>query len=293
MKNIKKILFCAVIMILALFTNVEAHNKNVTGYNEKNSNAIVQNNGKYYGYHNENGKRHYHQVEWNEENQKWKIVNPAVYYDENFNRINIYNEDEKERIQVTYYASVDGDTAKFKLNDKIITVRFLGINTPETLSTTKGEEPYGKEASNYTKEKLENANKIEIEYDKNASEKDKYDRYLAWIWIDDNLLQEGLVLNGLAETYMLQNNYRYAGILQLAEEKAKENKIGIWSRNVIVTENNGGNNLDTLENEEQNYNVIYCIVTLLLLFILVLIGYKGKVAKNKKVIIGKKYKKLI
>ncbi len=63
LKNIKKILFCAVIMILALFTNVEAHNKNVTGYNEKNSNAIVQNNGKYYGYHNENGKRHYHQVE--------------------------------------------------------------------------------------------------------------------------------------------------------------------------------------------------------------------------------------
>lgn len=282
MKNIKKILFCAVIMILALFTNVEAHNKNVTGYNEKNSNAIIQDNGKYYGYHNENGKRHYHQVEWNEENQKWKIVNPAVYYDENFNRINIYNEDEKERIQVTYYESVDGDTAKFKLNDKIITVRFLGINTPETVSTTKGEEPYGKEASNYTKEKLENANKIEIEYDKNASEKDKYDRYLAWIWIDDNLLQEGLVLNGFAETYMLQNNYRYAGVLQLAEEKAKENKIGIWSRNVIVTENNSDNNLDTLENEEQNYNVIYCIVTLLLLFILALIGYKGKVAKNKK-----------
>ncbi len=269
-------------MILALFTNVEAHNKNVTGYNEKNSNAIVQNNGKYYGYHNENGKRHYHQVEWNEENQKWKIVNPAVYYDENFNRINIYNEDEKERIQVTYYASVDGDTAKFKLNDEIITVRFLGINTPETVSTTKGEEPYGKEASSYTKEKLENANKIEIEYDKNASEKDKYDRYLAWIWIDDNLLQEGLVTNGFAETYMLQNNYRYAGVLQLAEEKAKENKIGIWSRNVIVTENNSGNNLDTLENEEQNYNVIYCIVTLLLLFILALIGYKGKVSKNKK-----------
>ncbi len=100
-------------------------------------------------------------------------------------------------------------------------------------------------------------------------------------------------MNGLAETYMLQNNYRYAGVLQLAEEKAKENKIGIWSRNVIVTENNSGNNLDTLENEEQNYNVIYCIVTLLLLFILALIGYKGKVAKNKKVIIGKKYKKLI
>lgn len=279
MKNIKKILFCAVIMILALFTNVEAHNKNVTGYNEKNSNEIVQNNGKYYGYHNEKGKRHYHQVEWDEENQKWKIVNPAVYYDENFNRINIYNEDEKERIQVTYYASVDGDTAKFKLNDEIITVRFLGINTPETVSTTKGEEPYGKEASNYTKEKLENANKIEIEYDQNASEKDKYDRYLAWIWVEDNLLQEGLVTNGFAETYMLQNNYRYAGILQLAEEKAKENKIGIWSEN--SNENNDDNSVDMQKDDkEENYNIFYCIIALIVLFVIALIGYKSKIAKK-------------
>lgn len=271
-------------MILALFTNVEAHNKNVTGYSEKKSNEIVQDNGKYYGYHNENGKRHYHQVEWNEENQKWKIVNPAVYYDENFNRINIYNEDEKERIQVTYYASVDGDTAKFKLNDEIITVRFLGINTPETVSTTKGEEPYGKEASDYTKEKLENANKIEIEYDKNASEKDKYDRYLAWIWIDDNLLQEGLVTNGFAEIYMLQNNYRYAGILQLAEEKAKENKVGIWSESsVSVTENSDDNSVDMQKDaEEENYNIFYCIIALIVLFVIALIGYKSKIAKNKK-----------
>ena len=45
---------------------------------------------------------------------------------------------------------------------------------------------------------------------------------MAWIWIDDSLLQEELVKNGLARTYMLQDNYRYAGRLQLAEEEAKE-----------------------------------------------------------------------
>ena len=76
------------------------------------------------------------------------------------------------------------------------------------------------------KEKLENANKIELEFDKSASEKDKYDRYLAWVFVDDVLLQELLLTeNGLAETYMLQNNYKYAGVLQESEEIAKNKTL--------------------------------------------------------------------
>ena len=67
-----------------------------------------------------------------------------------------------EKIKVKYYEKVDGDTAKFKLSGKVIKVRFLGINTPETVEKTTSEEPYGKEASDYTKERLENANKIEF-----------------------------------------------------------------------------------------------------------------------------------
>ena len=73
-----------------------------------------------------------------------------------------------------------------------------------------------------TKEKLENATKIELEFDSSADEKDQYERYLAWIWVDDELLQNLLVQDGLAETYMLQNNYKYAGMLQESEEIAKK-----------------------------------------------------------------------
>lgn len=49
------------------------------------------------------------------------------------------------------------------------------------------------------------------------------------MWIDDELLQNLLVENGLAETYMLQNNYKYDGMLQESEEIAKNNKLGIWN----------------------------------------------------------------
>ena len=93
-----------------------------------------------------------------------------------------------------------------------------------------------KMASDFTKGKLENATKVELEFDEVADKKDKYDRYLAWIWVDDELLQNLLVQNGLAETYMLQNNYKYAGMLQESEELAKESKLGIWSENTNSTQ---------------------------------------------------------
>lgn len=204
-----------------------AHGGNITGWNDKSSSSITFFNGKYYGYHNKDGVRHFHQVEWNADKQKWEILKSAVCYDENFNIIN--NTSSNEKIKVSYSSSVDGDTAKFELNGEIITVRFLGIDTPETVHPTLGEEPYGKEASNYTNEKLKSATKIELEYDANASKTDKYGRHLAWIFVDDVLLQEELIKNGFAKTYMLQDNYTYSWILQERQQEAKEKNLGIWS----------------------------------------------------------------
>ena len=137
----------------------------------------------------------------------------------------------------------------------------MGIDTPETVHTQKEEQPYGQEASNYTKTRLENGDKIELEYDSNSSEKDKYGRVLAWVWIDDSLLQEELVKNGLARTYMLQDNYRYAGRLQLAEEEAKNNHINIWN------ENN-----DTEEIKKDNYiQIIILIIVLIIILVIITI----------------------
>ena len=132
------------------------------------------------------------------------------------------------KLKVSFYKKVDGDTAKFKLDGAVITVRFLGINTPEAEGPYREEETFGKEASQYTENKLKNANSIEIEYDEAASKTDKYDRTLAYVWVDNVLLQEELIQKGLATTYMLQDNYKYAERLKNAEENAKTNKVGIW-----------------------------------------------------------------
>ncbi len=138
-------------------------------------------------------------------------------------------EEKNKKIRVKYYSCIDGDTAKFILNEEIIKVRFLGIDAPETPNSPREEGFLWEKASNFTKEKLENAKKIEIEYDDNAAKKDKYDRFLAWIFIDDKLLQEMIVSNGLAKTYVLHKNYKYYNELKKGEEYAKNNKLGIWN----------------------------------------------------------------
>ena len=276
MRNINKVIILVLILVTLFNIRVYAHGGNITGWNNKNSTEITEYNGKYYGYHKQNKVRHYHQVEWNEEEQKWQIIKTAVYYDEHFNIINTINNSNTTKIEVKYSKSVDGDTAKFELDGKEITVRFLGIDTPETVHPTKGEEPYGKEASNYTKEKLENAYKIEIEYDENASETDKYERPLVWVWVDDTLLQEELISNGLARTYMLQDNYKYAWMLQENEEKAKEEKVGIWSEEAKTQENVIVENIESEDNTTGFAGLIVIVISLIVAILFGKIKQKNK-----------------
>ncbi|MDD3241961.1 MAG: thermonuclease family protein [Bacilli bacterium] len=125
---------------------------------------------------------------------------------------------------------VDGDTAKFVFeNKKEYTVRFLAIDTPEVKHPKVKEELFGKEASLFTCNSLKKANKIILEYDKNSDKYDKYNRVLAWIFVDNKLLQQELIRNGLAEVAYLYGDYKYTSLLKDEETLAKINKVGIYS----------------------------------------------------------------
>lgn len=132
-------------------------------------------------------------------------------------------------VEVSLSKCVDGDTAKFEFkNGDIITYRFLAIDTPETVHPTKEIEAYGKEASEYTCNRLTNAKKIVLEHDDKAGNTDKYGRGLAWVFVDDSLLQEELVERGLAEVAYLYGNYKYNDLLKDTEVVAKTLKVGMW-----------------------------------------------------------------
>lgn len=130
---------------------------------------------------------------------------------------------------VVFLRKVDGDTAKFILSDgKDVTCRFLAIDTPETVKPGTEPQPLGKEASDYTEMRLSEGENIILEYDPVSDRYDKYGRLLAWIWIDGSLLQEELVTNGYAKVEYIYGNYKYLDILENAEDKAKELRLGIW-----------------------------------------------------------------
>ena len=132
--------------------------------------------------------------------------------------------------KVKFIKCVDGDTAKFERNNKIFTLRFLAVNTPETKSPKKGVEFYGKEASNYTCNRLEKAKNIEIEYDNKSDRNDRYGRNLGWVFLDDKLLQKDLVENGYAKVEYLYGKYKYVEELKELETKAKKDKKGLWQK---------------------------------------------------------------
>jgi micrococcal nuclease len=93
--------------------------------------------------------------------------------------------------EVTLVRCVDGDTAIFAEGSEQFSARFLGINTPE--STAKFE-PWGKAASDFTCDKLTNAETIVLQADPASGRLDSYgERYLSWVWYDGRLLNLELV----------------------------------------------------------------------------------------------------
>lgn len=102
----------------------------------------------------------------------------------------------------TVVRCVDGDTALFNTGGKEFTARFLGVDTPE--STGQVEE-WGKTASLFTADKLNNAVSVVVQTDGGAAQLDTTgNRYLTYVWYkptasaDYRLLNLELVQEGLS-----------------------------------------------------------------------------------------------
>ncbi|WP_134701410.1 thermonuclease family protein [Ammoniphilus sp. YIM 78166] len=120
---------------------------------------------------------------------------------------------------------VDGDT--FVLDDGR-RVRMIGINTPESVDPRRPVEFYGKEASLFTKKLLE-GNPVYLEWGRTP--KDRYDRWLAWVWLPDGTFVNGhLVAEGYAQVYTFKDNPDHADYLLELQRQAREAGRGLWSQ---------------------------------------------------------------
>ena len=139
--------------------------------------------------------------------------------------------------EVTVKTFVDGDTVHFNVPQEVmpggvLKARFLAVNTPE--STGKIEE-YGKAASKFTREKLENAVSIILESDSNQWDADSTGgRYLVWVWYktaesdDYRNLNLEILQNGLAIASNSGGNI-YGSFAQAAIAQARALKLNVHS----------------------------------------------------------------
>ncbi len=139
--------------------------------------------------------------------------------------------------EATVHIYIDGDTTHFNvpasvMEGGILKARYLAINTPESTGRI---EPWGKAASEFTKEKLKNATSIILESDDGNWNADSTGgRYLVWIWYktaemtDYRNLNIEILQNGLAIASKSAQN-RYGEICMKAIDQAKQEKLYVYS----------------------------------------------------------------
>ena len=189
--------------------------------------------------------------------------------------------------EVTFVKCVDGDTAIFNISNKETKVRFLAVDTPEI---TTNVEFYGKEAKEYTCDRLKNASKIELEYDPKAST-DKYDRVLAWVYVDNILLQKEIIEKGYGSVAYIYDKYMYINELCDLQDTAFNNKIGIWKEKKEVGYCSTHKNISKTKLDKvyvtiiNNITYLITLVGALIFLIIVLFRkrrYHGKYKQNKR-----------
>ncbi|WP_052329946.1 stalk domain-containing protein [Thermicanus aegyptius] len=134
--------------------------------------------------------------------------------------------DSAPKKEVKVLEVVDGDTIKVDWDGKEETIRFIGVDTPETVHPTIGVEEYGKEASDYTKSKL-NGQMVLIA--KDIEERDKYGRLLGYVFLANGTFFNGdLVSNGYANVSTFPPNVKWVKLFTFLESEARKANRGLW-----------------------------------------------------------------
>ncbi len=122
---------------------------------------------------------------------------------------------------------VDGDTIELADGRKL---RYIGINTPETVDPRKPVECFGKEASSENKKLVEGK---EIRMEKDISQIDKYGRLLRYVYVGppvgELMVNDYLVRQGFAHAATYPPDVKYADTFTEAETEARTNNSGLWS----------------------------------------------------------------
>lgn len=141
----------------------------------------------------------------------------------------------EELIPATYLYAKDGDTIVVLYEKQEITVRLIGIDTPESVNPDKSlNTTEGSLASEHTKELLEEYKDKTIYLELDKEHYDKYDRLLAYVWFSENTYDTFQMLNavilddGYANVLIISPNEKYKTTFENLYTGATDGKRGLW-----------------------------------------------------------------
>ena len=124
--------------------------------------------------------------------------------------------------------AIDGDTVQLADGRH---VRYIGIDTPELRRFEGGRwrldpEPYAAAAAEANRALVE-GKRVRLEFD--ADPADRYGRALAYVYVDETMVNERLLADGYAELLTVRPNVRYLDRFKRAETEARQERRGVWS----------------------------------------------------------------
>jgi micrococcal nuclease len=132
--------------------------------------------------------------------------------------------------EATITRVVDGDTVIADIGGQSFRVRYIGMDTPESVKPNTPVEPMAKEAA-AANERLVDGQRVILERD--VSETDRYDRLLRDVWVERDgvlvLVGLELVRAGFAQVTTFPPDVKYVDELLAAQAQARDAGLGLWA----------------------------------------------------------------
>ena len=120
---------------------------------------------------------------------------------------------------------VDGDTIEVDLGGAEEDVRYIGIDTPETVKPDAPVECFGPQASERNHE-LVDGRRVRLVFDRER--RDAYGRLLAYVYVGDRFVNAKLIEGGYARTLEIEPNTAHAAQLDELQQQAADAGRGLW-----------------------------------------------------------------
>lgn len=136
---------------------------------------------------------------------------------------------------------IDGDTIEVRMDGRVRDIRFIGLNTPETVDPRRPVECFGREASNRARQLLD-GELVRLVSDNSQGDRDKYNRFLRYVELEDGTdIAYTLISEGYGYEYTYDTAYARQSTYRAAQREAESAQRGLWNSDACSTTEVEGN----------------------------------------------------